>query len=543
MVAKYMKASLDMPAQQAAIYVRISKDREGLELGVERQEEDCRRIAERLGLPVYRVYKDNDESASTKRKKSKPRKDYIEMIAHARAGYFTTIIAYTSSRLTRWPREHEDQIELAEKNGISYRFVRSPDFDLNTASGRLIARILAAKDAAEAEETAERVARAKLQRAEQGQYLGGYRAYGYEGPQYDEDGNLTNKGRINIAIVQHEAEVFRMIVQRIIAGERMATIVRDLNAQGIPSPDGKLWQYDNAKQIVLKQRYVIFDDNDPEKRGTLEHHGQTYRAQWQGLIDRQTYELMLSRFEENGNSWKRGLTNGRVYLLGGLAYCVCGTPCYGNGRSLKDGTYQRRYRCRSRDNHGNRLGCGKGFRGADPLEDYVTEQALAKLDIPEVQKALMDNPEEDSRAGELLTKLTNQREHRKRLVIEYGEGLHSHQDYKLMLDSADNAIALTQAELAKARSGEGSRIIASDTSIRDLWPDASLDWRREVIKLVVEKVVIKPGHPGSKMYKTWRFNPDFIEIVWRDVAKAELVAGLHRLLQLRKHARTALVAA
>jgi site-specific DNA recombinase len=334
-----------------------------------------------------------------------------------------------------------------------------------------------------------------------------------------------------------------MIVQRVIAGERISTIVKDLNAQGVPSPDGKQWDYGNTKRILLKQRYVIFDDTDPEKRGTLEHNGQQYRAQWQGLIDRQTYELMLARFEENGNSWKRGLTNGRVYLLGGLAYCVCGTPCYGNGRTLKDGSYQRRYRCRSQDNHGNRLGCGKGFRGADPLEDYVTEQALAKLDNPEVYKALIDTTGDDSQTGELLTKLTNQREHRKRLVVEYGEGLHSRQDYKLMLDAADNAIALTQAELAKARSGEGSRIIPSDKSIRDLWPDASLDWRREVLKLVVEKVVIKPGHPGSRMYKSWRFNPAYIEIVWRDVAKDELAAGLYRLLQVLRGSRPALVAA
>ena len=504
MVAKFMKASRDMPAQQAAIYVRISKDREGTELGVERQIEDCTRIAERLGLPVYRVYKDNDLSCSKYARKVRP--EYIEMLEHARAGYFTTIIAYTSSRLTRRPREHEDQIELAEQNGITYRFVRSPEFDLNTAGGRLIARILAAKDAAEAEETSERISRAKLQRAEQGQYCGGYRAYGYEGAQYDEDGNLTNKGRINIAIVQHEAEVFRMIVQRVIAGERISTIVKDVNEQGTPSPDGKLWDYGNTKRIILKRRYVIFDDNDPDKRGTLEHNGQTYRAQWPGLIDRQTYELMLSRFEENTNNWERGLTNGLVYLLSGLAVCVCGTPCYGNGRKMDNGQYQRRYRCRSQDNHGNRLGCGKGFRGADPLEDYVTEQALAKLDKPEIQRAIFDNPEADSRTDELLTKLTNQRNHRKRLVVEYGEGLHSHQDYKLMLDSADNAIALTQAELAKTRSGEVSRIIPSDKSIRDLWPNASLEWRREVLKLVVEKVIIKPSKPGSRMYKSWRFN-------------------------------------
>ena len=318
-----------MPARQAAIYVRISKDREGLELGIERQEEDCRKIAGRLGLPVYRVYKDNDKGASTK--SAVPRKEYAEMLAHAKEGYFSTIIAYSSSRLTRLLMEHEGQIELAEHYGMRYEHVASPSFDLNTAGGRMIARVLAAKDAAEAEEAAERIARAKLQRAEQGQYLGGYRGYCYEGPRYDDDGNLLNKGRINVALIQHEVEIYREIVHRLVAHERIAPIVQDLNRRGIPSPDGKQWDYGNTKRIVTKQRYVIFDDNDPEKRGTLEHHGKVYRAAWPGLITRDTYELMMAWLSEVSQDWEHGMTNGRRYLLTNIAVCgTCGTAMYGS---------------------------------------------------------------------------------------------------------------------------------------------------------------------------------------------------------------------
>ena len=47
----------------AAIYARISRDREGAGLGVERQEADCRALAERLGWDVVAVYVDNDISA------------------------------------------------------------------------------------------------------------------------------------------------------------------------------------------------------------------------------------------------------------------------------------------------------------------------------------------------------------------------------------------------------------------------------------------------------------------------------------------------
>jgi site-specific DNA recombinase len=177
------------------------------------------------------------------------------------------------------------------------------------------------------------------------------------------------------------------------------------------------------------------------------------------------------------------------------------------------------------------FGCGKTFRGAEPLEDYVTEQVLAKLDLPDIVSAVLDAPGEDTHVAELLTKLASQREHRKELLIDHGLGVYSRQDFQVIVRAADDAIALTQADLAKAPSGQGSTIVLSDQPVREAWPTASLDWKREVISLVVEKVIVKPGHPGSKMYKTWRFNPDYVEIVWRELSEAELQSRLSMLMR------------
>ena len=46
--------------RKAAVYVRISRDREGAGLGVQRQEQDCRELADRLGWHVVGLYCDND---------------------------------------------------------------------------------------------------------------------------------------------------------------------------------------------------------------------------------------------------------------------------------------------------------------------------------------------------------------------------------------------------------------------------------------------------------------------------------------------------
>src|SRR5262245_55540557 len=149
---------------RAVRYRRISDDPEGRALGVTDQGDDIDRLAKRLGLTVVGDYVDNDISASTRTTKERP--DYDRMLADARAGAFDVIMCYSSSRLTRRPRENEDLIELAQRYGIRYVYVQSPEWDLNTADGREYARMAAVRDAAESERISERVQRAARRRAE-----------------------------------------------------------------------------------------------------------------------------------------------------------------------------------------------------------------------------------------------------------------------------------------------------------------------------------------------------------------------------------------
>ncbi|MFE5588747.1 recombinase family protein [Streptomyces sp. NPDC056549] len=73
--------------KRVGIYVRISKDRKGRELGIQRQENACRELCERLGWGVLRVYTENDVSASTTSRRSRPA--YAEMLRDARDASWT----------------------------------------------------------------------------------------------------------------------------------------------------------------------------------------------------------------------------------------------------------------------------------------------------------------------------------------------------------------------------------------------------------------------------------------------------------------------
>ena len=72
----------------AAIYVRISRDKVGAGLGVERQETDCRELAARLGWAVVEVFADNDLSAYSG--KARPR--YRTMLEAIRAGHVGAVL-------------------------------------------------------------------------------------------------------------------------------------------------------------------------------------------------------------------------------------------------------------------------------------------------------------------------------------------------------------------------------------------------------------------------------------------------------------------
>ena len=131
---------------RACLYLRISNDPDGEREGVDRQEEDGRKLAANRGAEIVRVYMDNDIGASDLSKK--PRIDYPRMLADAEAGEFDVIIAYSNSRITRRPRELEDLIQLHERTGGRVRIWTcvSGDDDLSTADGQMVARFEAFDD-------------------------------------------------------------------------------------------------------------------------------------------------------------------------------------------------------------------------------------------------------------------------------------------------------------------------------------------------------------------------------------------------------------
>ena len=94
--------------RRAAIYCRISQDKTGAGLGVERQEQDCRELAAHLGWLVVEVFCDNDLSAYS----GKRRPRYHAMLDAIRDVLVDAVLAWHTNRLHRSPVELEEYISV-----------------------------------------------------------------------------------------------------------------------------------------------------------------------------------------------------------------------------------------------------------------------------------------------------------------------------------------------------------------------------------------------------------------------------------------------
>ncbi|MDQ3538383.1 MAG: recombinase family protein, partial [Actinomycetota bacterium] len=108
-------------SRAAVIYARISKDRVGAGLGVERQEQECRDLAEQLGWTVVGVHTDNDLSAYT----GKRRPGYEQLLRDLKDGRADGVLVWHTDRLHRSPSELEEYVTIGEARGVATHTVKA----------------------------------------------------------------------------------------------------------------------------------------------------------------------------------------------------------------------------------------------------------------------------------------------------------------------------------------------------------------------------------------------------------------------------------
>ena len=129
-----------MPDRRALIYTRISQDRNGIGLGVQRQLQDCTALADRLDWRIVAHHLDNDVSAYS----GKARPGYRALLEDLEAQVASAVVVWHTDRLHRSPTELEEFVALCERLDVAVQTVQAGVLDLATPAGRLVARMLGA---------------------------------------------------------------------------------------------------------------------------------------------------------------------------------------------------------------------------------------------------------------------------------------------------------------------------------------------------------------------------------------------------------------
>jgi DNA invertase Pin-like site-specific DNA recombinase len=460
---------------RAGIYARISSDREGDNLAISRQLDDCRQLAKAKGWQVVERYVDSDISAYS----GKPRPEYARMLEEIAAGVVEAVLVYHADRLHRHPRELEDFIDLCQRHHTELATVTG-DVDLSTHDGQLIARIQGAVARRESDDKSRRLQRKHEELAQAGRLSGGgTRPFGYE----------ANRRTIRPA----EAATIRDCARRALSGDSLRSICLDLNRDGVPTVTRTEWKPQTLKRMLTSARIS----------GQREHRGEIVaKAEWPAIITPAETQRLRAKLNDPDRRTNR---SARRYLLASLLRCHhCGNRLYSRPRD--DGA--RRYVCASGPGF---EGCGKLTIMAEPLEQFVVEAVLHRLDSPELPRALNGSVSVDPAGSEWQAEVERAQEQLDELAelwaereITRGEWVKARAPIEKRLDAAKRRLA------AINRTTELTPHLGNAKELRGQWVELTLSRQKQIVAALLQHVVVGPGRRGYN-----RFDPARLQPVWR----------------------------
>ncbi|HEY8914060.1 recombinase family protein [Lacisediminihabitans sp.] len=459
---------------RVAVYARISRDVTGEGLGVERQLEDCRRIANERGWVVAEEYVDNDISAFG----GKHRPAYQRMLEDITAGIRDAVIVYNADRLTRRPIELEQFTQVCEAAKVTQLVAVTGDINFGNDDGMFMARVLAAVAAKESGRKSERLKRKAIENAEAGKPNGGRRPFGYEKDQ--------------LAVREAEATIIREVAARYLAGESLASLTLWLQDQQVATVTGAKWSTSAIRQVLTNPRIA----------GLRAHNGTIVgAAQWPGIISPAEHQQLIAMFARKTATGRRVP---RRYLLSGLLRCgKCGGKLFSSVR-----VDTRRYVCMSGPDHG---GCGSMTIVAGPVEEWVTQAVLYRLNSTAMVDVLAGRAATDDRYAVLSAELQGDQAQLVELSELWAAKGISTAEWKAARETIEARIDRVDRQLAHLTGDDTlTGLIGTGNELETRWGTLNLSRQAAIIGAVLDYATV-----NSATRRGREFDPTRIVPQWR----------------------------
>lgn len=447
--------------KRAGIYCRLSYAPDGSLEKVERQEADCRQLADRLAWPVSdeHIYPDNSRSAWQRNRK---RPAWDAMLQAIEAGEIDSIIIYHGDRLIRQPHDLEKLISIADSKGVR---IASPSGtrDLDNADDRFILRIEVAQACRESDNTSRRVRRGWEARAKKGLPIGGgKRPFGFE------PDTITRR--------EAECEILADSVERALAGQTQGGVIRWLNTVSTTS-QGNPWTVKTWQNLVTSPRIA----------GLVEHEGTLYEAVWEPIIPVETWEdikaLLAVSAEEHPYPGRQ-----RRYLLSGVAECPSGHKVRTKPSGGRNRKTARLYWCPTK-------GCPTRVgRNVEHLDRYVEARAVRRLNDPRFIASVHAETARPGGSAEIAAL-----ERRKAVTRDQLENVADHPDLDpgilaKSLASFDRKISELRA--ARAATARQQLLIRMAGITREEWESSSVELRSTTVAALFRVTILPAARRG-----------------------------------------------
>jgi hypothetical protein len=284
-----------------------------------------------------------------------------------------------------------------------------------------------------------------------------------------------------------ERELIQEAAARILAGDSLRGIRMEWTRRGIRTVTGKEFANQTLRKLLLSPRMV----------GYRTHQGRLYPGTWPAILDMPTWEAVCAVLRDPART---AITRGGVHrhLLSGFLYG--GRGC-GHRLNSQPRNGKLLYRCIT-------PGCARITRAAAPIEELITESLFVAVESPEWDR-VAERPADDP-SRELHEQLARDQGLLDRLEDKVAEELIRPEAAKRKRAEIERRMDIARDRLG--RLGDARVAARVPRNLRDVWPNLSLDRRRSILAVVIERITVhpqKPLGPGG-------FDPDAIKVTWKE---------------------------
>jgi site-specific DNA recombinase len=459
------------PTRVAAIYARVSSERQRQEETIQSQLAALRELAAGRGLLVAEelVFSDDGFGGATLNRPALER-----LRDRAAEGAFEVLLCHAADRLARRYAYQVLLLEELQRSGVEVIFAKEPERS-GSPEDELLRQFQGMIAEYERAQIAERTRRGTLHRARAGAVAVLSRApYGYRYVKKSEHADAYFE--IDEAQAQVVREIFRRYAHD---GQSVGAIARALSERGVPTKTGRTgWNQGTIWGMLRNPAYAgqaaYGKKRVTEKPARLtrplrqrgERHGRpaverTAPEQWihvevPALIDEETFALAQQRLEQGKRLSPRNTR--QPSLLQGILVCAsCGYAYHRAQGTTRQGRTYHYYRCggtdASRRPHGQV--CSNRPARLDELDELVWQEVLRLLENPALIQAEIDrrlqsvraaHPASQRREG-LERELVRARRSLERLIEAYQEQLITLGELRARTPAVRKREATLQAEL------------------------------------------------------------------------------------------------